>query len=125
MKSRRNNKLPWQWRADLMKPVYPEKGLTIEAVTEAARMAAARGEWNRVDECYQQREALLAQEAVSPDILERIAAIDRMIVEQIIVAQAGLTSLIDEAARTRQRIQGLRRWNGGLPLDSGTIERHI
>jgi hypothetical protein len=98
---------------------------TIMAVTEAAGIAAARGEWNRVDHYYQLRENLLSQEALSPEHLARVLTADRAIAEQIKVAQAGVASLLDEAAKTRQRLQGLRRWNGALSSDSGTIERHI
>ncbi len=98
---------------------------TVKAVTEAAGMAATRGEWNRVDHYLQLRELLLSQEALSPEHRTYVLTADRTIAEQIKVAQAGLASLLDEAAKTRQRLQGLRRWNGALSSDSGTIERHI
>lgn len=98
---------------------------TIESVTEAAGMAAARGEWNRVVEYYHQRESLLPLAALSPEALVRVQNLDRSVQERITVAQAGIAALLDEAARTRQRIQELRQWNGGLSSDSGTIERHI
>lgn len=99
--------------------------LSIESVTEAAGAAAARGEWNRVVEYYQQRESLLPLAVLAPEALTRVQHLDRHIQEQIKVAQAGILALLDEAARIRQRIQGLRQWNGGLSSDSGTIERHI
>ena len=105
---------------DLTSDVAP-----IEGMTEAAGIAAARGEWNLVDRLYRQREALLPQTALSPAALARVLTVDRLVEEQIKVAQAGLVSLLDEAARMRQGIQGLRRWNGALSSDSGTIERHV
>ena len=98
---------------------------TIMAVTEAAGMAAARGEWNRADHYLQLRENLLSQETLSPEHRAYVLTVDRTIAEQITVAQAGLASLLDEAAKTRRRLQGLRRWNGALSSDSGTIERHL
>lgn len=98
---------------------------TIVAVTEAAAMAATRGEWNRVDEYYQRREDLLSQEALSPEHLAYVLTMDRAIAEQITVAQAGVAALLDDSAKIRQRLQGLRRWNGAMSSDSGTIERHI
>lgn len=88
-------------------------------------MAATRGEWNRVDEYYQRREDLLSQEALSPEHLAYVLAMDRTIAEQITVAQAGVAALLDDSAKIRQRLQGLRRWNGALSSDSGTIERII
>jgi multidrug resistance efflux pump len=108
-----------------MKPASNDKRPTIESVTEAAGIAASRGEWDRVDQYYQQREPLLSQATLSPEALSRVLTMDRTIEGQVKVAQAGLASLLDEAARTRQRIQGLRRWNGAMASDSGTIERHI
>jgi hypothetical protein len=98
---------------------------TIESVTEAAGIAAARGEWNRVIEYYQQRESLLSLAVLEPESLARVQNLDRHIQEQVKVAQAGIVALLAEAGRTRQRILGLRQWNGGRSSDSGTIERHI
>ncbi len=88
-------------------------------------MAAARGEWNRVVHYYHLREDLLSQDTLSPKHRAYVLTVDRTVVEQIKVAQAGVASLLDEAAKTRQRLQELRRWNGALTPDSGTIERHI
>lgn len=88
-------------------------------------MAATRGEWNCVDRYYRMREDLLSQEPLSPEQLAYVLTVDRKIADQITIAQAGLASLLDEAAKTRQRLQGLRRWNGAMSSDSGTIERHI
>lgn len=98
---------------------------TFETVTVAAEEAAARGEWNRVVEFFEQRESLLPLSVLTPESLARVQNMDRHILEQIKVAQAGIVALLDEAARTRQRLQGLRQWNGGIFSDSGTIERHI
>lgn len=98
---------------------------TIVQITEAAAGAAARGEWNRVDQYYRRRETLIGQTPLSSEALARVQQVDRTITEQIKVAQAGLASLLEEAAKTRQRIQGLRRWNGAMSMCSGTIARHI
>lgn len=98
---------------------------TIMAITDAARIAAARGEWNKVESYIQLREERLHREPLSSEQQVAIQSIDSTIAEQIKVAQAGLAALLDEAAKTRQRLQGLRRWNGAVSSDSGTIERHI
>ncbi len=108
-----------------MEPSSDKDLHTIVAVTEAAGMAAARGEWNRVDQYYQLREDLLAQESLSPEHTAYVLSIDRTIAEHITIAQAGVNALLDDSAKTRQRLQGLRRWNGAMSSDSGTIERHI
>jgi len=98
---------------------------TIKAVTDAAGAAAARGEWNKVESYVQLREELLHRESLSAEDRASVLRIDRAIAERIKVAQAGLAALLAEAAKTRQRLQGLRRWNGAVSTDSGTIERHI
>ncbi|MEQ1792869.1 MAG: hypothetical protein ABL970_01655 [Nitrospira sp.] len=108
-----------------MEPSSDTGSPTLESVTEAAGLAAANGEWDRVAQYYLQRESLLAHARLSPEALARVMAVDRCVAEQATVAQAGLASLLEEAARTRQRIQGLRQWNGATSLDSGTIERHL
>lgn len=94
---------------------------TIESLTQAAGQAAAQGEWDRVVQCYTTREALLAGGAISPEALARVRTIDRQIEMQARVAQAGLASLMGDAARIRQRLKGLRQGQGALSSDSGTI----
>jgi hypothetical protein len=108
-----------------MEPASDHAKDTVEHLTEAAGVAAADGNWDRVADCYQRREVILSQARLSPEALTRVMTLDCRIEEQIKIAQAGLRSLLDEAATTRQRIQGLRRWNGALSSDSGTIERHV
>ena len=59
--------------------------------------------------------------AISPEALARVRTIDRQIEMQARVAQAGLASLMGDAARIRQRLKGLRQGQGALSSDSGTI----
>jgi len=94
---------------------------TIETLTQAASLAAAQGEWDRVVHCYTSREALLAGMSLSPEALTRVQTLDRQIEIQARVAQAGLASLMGDAARIRQRLKGLRQGQGALSSDSGTI----
>lgn len=98
---------------------------TLEELTEAASVAAAKGQWNVVEAYYRQREALLVQAALRPDALARVQALDREVADRARLAQAGVESLLKNATMIRQRLRGLRQWNGGEASDSGTIERHI
>ena len=98
---------------------------TLETLTEAASVAAAKGEWSVVEAYYQQRETLLGQAFDSPDALARVQALDQEVGERVRLAQAGIASLLNNAMLIRQRLKGLRQWNGGGSSDSGTIERHI
>ena len=94
---------------------------TIESLTEAAGQAAAKGEWDRVGRYYEARKGLLADSPLSPEALARVQTIDRQIETQVRVAQAGLASLMGDAARIRQRLKGLRQGQGAWSSDSGTI----
>ncbi|MEC4889519.1 MAG: hypothetical protein RI101_05610 [Nitrospira sp.] len=98
---------------------------TLEEITEAASVAAARGEWNLVAAHYQRRETVLAQSALQPEALARVQALDREVAERARLAQAGVMSLLEHALVIRQRLQGLRQWNGGASAGSGTIEKHV
>lgn len=98
---------------------------TIEALSEAASGAAARGEWNLVADYYRQRETLLGQSPLQADVLARIQALDQDVSDRARLAQAGVESLLLNATLIRQRLKGLRQWTGGESSDSGTIERHL
>lgn len=98
---------------------------TLEGLTEAASAAAAKGEWNAVAAYYQRREMVLAQTTLSSDTLARVQALDQEVGERARLAQAGVASLLQNATVIRQRLQGLRQWNGGASEDSGTIEKHV
>jgi len=98
---------------------------SLEALTEAASAAAAKGEWNIVEAYYRRREAVLAHTALQPDALARVQALDQEVTDRARLAQAGVASLLQNATIIRQRLKGLRQWNGGGASDSGTIERHI
>lgn len=98
---------------------------TLEELTEAASVAAAKGEWNTVADCYRRRETILGQSVLSPEVLARVQTLDYEVAERARLAQAGVAALLQNATVIRQRLQGLRQWNGGVFSDSGTIERHI
>lgn len=102
-----------------------QQAVTLEELTEAASVAAAKGEWNLVEAYYRQRETVLAQPALRPEVLTKVLALDRAVAERARLAQAGLESLMQNAALIRQRLKGLRQWNGAPSSDSGTMTRHI
>lgn len=99
--------------------------MTLKELTEAASVAAAKGEWNRVEAYYRQRETVLEQASEHLETLARIQTLDRDVAERARLAQAGIVSVLGNAMLIRQRLKGLRQWNGGGSSDSGTIERHI
>lgn len=98
---------------------------TLEELTAAARAAAVKGEWNVVAACYQRRETMLEQPVLPPEALARVQALDRDVAERARLAQAGVKVLLQNATVIRQRLQGLRQWNGGVSSGSGTIEKQV
>jgi len=88
-------------------------------------MAAAQGEWSRVEEYYRERETILARHDLSPEVVARVCVLDQEIMERIRIAQAGLASLFNHTVHVRQRLKDLRQWNGARTSDSGTIARNM
>ncbi|MCS6897509.1 MAG: hypothetical protein NZM29_06000, partial [Nitrospira sp.] len=64
---------------------------TLERLTEAAYVAALKGEWNVVEACYRQRETVLKESEVTDAVLARVQAMDQEIAERAKVAQAAVT----------------------------------
>ncbi len=84
-------------------------GTTRLILTERAREAAREGRWDTVADCYKERERLLAHGAVPAEEAAHLRHIDRQVEERARLAQAALASLMRDAAKIRQRLQGLRQ----------------
>lgn len=99
-------------------------GITVrelEALTVAAWDAAEQGRWDVVADCYRRRGEHLQRVSLLPHERIHLLSIDRDIQERIGVAQAALTSVLEESARIRQRLEGLRQGLGATSLDSRMI----
>ncbi|MCP9473010.1 MAG: hypothetical protein NNA30_09795 [Nitrospira sp.] len=96
---------------------------TLERLTEAAHTAALKGEWNVVEACYREREAVL-QEAEMPDaVRERLLALDREVAERARTAKAGVSALLQDVGSRRKRLEHLRQRMGGSSESSTLIDR--
>lgn len=93
----------------------------LEGLTLAAVRAAERGQWDRVEECYQERETAMSRVVLSHDQIERLLAVDRRIQAQALVAKAALAEQLRQSFTTRIMLKGLRAGIGEPGGDSGTL----
>lgn len=95
----------------------------IERLTTQALDAARAGDWDQVDACYSAREINLA--ACSPDrtFAQQLMIMDEDVRQAILVAQAGISALLVEAAQVTRHLRQLRESSGQLASDSVTIHR--
>ena len=93
----------------------------LEGWTLAAVQAAERGQWDRVEECYQEREAAMSRAVLSHDQIEGLLAVDRRIQAQALVAKAALAEQLRQSFATRMRLKGLRVGIGSSEGDSGVL----
>ncbi|MCP9470678.1 MAG: hypothetical protein NNA31_11850 [Nitrospira sp.] len=100
-----------------------EEPTTVERLTKAAHVAAVRGEWNIVEACYRQREAVLAESGVSDAVLARIQTLDREVAERARLAQEGVAASLRDAALWRRRLEELWRRIDVPVGESSTIAR--
>ncbi|MDX2252745.1 MAG: hypothetical protein NW202_10690 [Nitrospira sp.] len=80
----------------------------VERWALAAAGAAERGEWDRVEECFQEREAAMSRAVLSHDQIERLLAVDRRIQAQVFVARAAVAEQLRQSFATRLKLKGLR-----------------
>jgi hypothetical protein len=93
----------------------------VEEWTLAAGGAAERGQWDRVEECYHEREAAMSRAVLSHDQIERMLAVDRRVQAQVLVAKAALAEQLRQSFATRMRLKGLRSGIGVPEGDPGAL----
>jgi hypothetical protein len=98
---------------------------TIESLTEAAHIAASRGEWNLVIACYERRGGLLTESVLSTAAVSRVLALDMEVAERARLAQSGVASLLRDVGVLRRRLRDLSQLAGTHPTDSGSMARHV
>lgn len=93
----------------------------IVRLTKAAAEAAERGKWDVVIQCCHDRGVLLQTARAPVRGSDDLLKLDGRIRDRVTTAQAALASLLDEAAETRRRLQGLRRRLGELPQTPASV----
>jgi hypothetical protein len=93
----------------------------IEDWTLAAARAAEQGQWGRVEECYQAREAAMSGVVLSQSQGEVLLAVDRQIQAQVLVAKTAIAEQLRQLFTTRMRLKGLRSGIGVSGGEVGTL----
>ena len=96
---------------------------SIELLTSQALEAAHAGDWDRVDVCYSARGVSLAACVIDRAVVQRLVAVDEQVRAAILVAQAGISGLLAEAAQARRHLRRLRESAGQFEPESGNINR--
>ena len=94
-----------------------------ERVTIQALDAARAGDWDQVDACYSVRGIHLAACAPDRTLAQQLLIMDEEVRQAILVAQAGISALLAEAAQVTRHLRQLRESSGQLASDSVTIHR--
>ena len=101
----------------------PHDRLSIERLTIQALDAARAGDWDQVDACYRARGMSLAACTLDRTFAQRLLIMDEEVRTAILVAQAGISGLLVEAAQITRHLHRLRESNGQLASDRVTIHR--
>ena len=94
---------------------------SIERLTIQALEAALAGDWDRVDACYTARGISLAAYPVDRTFAQQLLIMDEQVRSAILVAQAGITGLLADAAQVRRHLRQLRESSGQLASERVTM----
>jgi hypothetical protein len=98
---------------------------SIEQLTSQAIEAAQAGDWDRVDACYTARGISLATGVVDRAVAERLLTMDEQVRAAILVAQAGISAQLADAAQVTRHLRRLRESGGRLVPEQSTMHHEI
>jgi hypothetical protein len=84
----------------------------LRALTAEAIRAAELGRWDQVEEWYRLREERLRDHPMPPALAKDLTVLDRDVEARIANARLVVQSQLNEAAKIRQNMQGVRSWQG-------------
>lgn len=84
----------------------------LRALTTQAGQAAELGRWDLVEDCYRLRDERLRDHPMTPALAMDLTVFDREVEARITNARLAVQSQLSEAAKTRQKLQGIRSWQG-------------
>ena len=84
----------------------------LRALTTQAGQAAELGRWDQVEECYRLRDEHLRDHPMLPAFATGLIQCDLEVAARIENARLAVQSQLSEAAKTRQKLQGIRSWQG-------------
>lgn len=84
----------------------------LRALTAQAGRAAELGQWDQVEDCYRLRDERLHDHPMPPFLAIDLTVVDREVAARIMDARLAVQSQLNEAAKIRQNLQGIRSWQG-------------
>ena len=84
----------------------------LRALTTQAGQAAELGRWDQVEECYRLRGEHLRDHPILPALATGLIQCDLEVAVRIGNVRSAVQSQLSEAAKTRQKLQGIRSWQG-------------
>ena len=96
---------------------------SIELLTIQALEAARAGDWDQVDACYSARGLSLAACELDRTVAQRLVSLDEEVRAAILVAQAGISAQLTDAAQVKRHLRQLRESSGQLASERVTIDR--
>ena len=96
---------------------------SIELLTIQALEAARAGDWDRVDACYSARGISLAACELDRTVAQQLLRMDEEVRAAILVAQAGISGQLADAAQVKRHLRQLRESSGQLASERVTIDR--
>lgn len=96
---------------------------SIERLTIQALEAARAGDWDQVDACYSARGIRLAACELDRTVAQQLLRMDEEVRAAILVAQAGISGQLADAAQVKRHLRQLRESSGQLASERVTIDR--
>jgi hypothetical protein len=95
----------------------------LRALTMQAGQAAELGRWDQVEERYRLREEHLRDHPMPPALATDLAVLDREVEARIANARLVVQSQLNEVAKTRQKLQGIRSWQGQREIEQPIMDQ--
>jgi hypothetical protein len=84
----------------------------LRTLTAQAGQAAELGRWDQVEEWYRLRGEHLRDHPMPPALASDLTQLDQEVTARIVNARLAVQSQLNEAAKIRQNLQGVRSWQG-------------
>jgi hypothetical protein len=95
----------------------------LRALTAQAGQAAELGRWDQVEECYRLRGELLRDHQMPPALAMDLTHVDREVAARIENVRLAVQSQMNETAKIRQNLQGVRSWQGVSETERPLMDR--
>ena len=95
----------------------------MRVLTAQAGRAAELGQWDRVEDCYRLRGEHLSDHPMPPALATDLTVFDREVEARITNARLAVQSQLNEAAKIRQNLQGVRSWQGLREIEQPIMDQ--